>query len=477
MGTARRVFSNAVILLSADLVRVGFGVALMAVVARRLGEGALGALSYMLALVSILAVLSDVGLSQFYMRAAQHDRGGATLGAVLVLRLLAGTLAASGLAAYASQAHDLRPLLLIGSLLLWFSVIPSWVTAFLRAWERMGREGGAKVIGSVLTLAGTIFVIHRGYGITAVAGVMAGVSVITGSYLIWTAVRLMPRPLKLRHGPAAYGLMLRTAWPFAALAVLGTIYFRIDSVMLFAMRGREALGQYSAAYKVMEAGLLVPWVFSASALPSIVRRLTTAPGDVLQASRHALHFLFAVSIPAAVVGAVLAPQIFQVVYGPGFGEAASIFRILAFTLIAVFASSVTSTLIAAGPRPGVNAVIAVVMVMENVGLNAVVIPHWSGTGAAAATLATEVTGLVLGTVYLNRVFGGPRYVRLIPKPALGAAAAGIVALLSPTLAVIPVSAAVYLAVLWVTRDITAADMDLLRGLVARAQPVAWTDPT
>lgn len=472
MRTARRVFRNALVLLTSDLARVAFGLLLIAVVARRLGGAALGELSYMLALVSILTVITDVGLSQFYVRAAQSDPSGATLGSVLALRLIAGTVGAAGLAVYAAMTSpSLRPLLLLGSLLLWVSVVPSWVTTFLRAREQMATEGVVKVASSALTAAGALAVTSWGFGVLAVAGVMAGVSIVAGVVLAVVGLARMPRPLVLLQAPPVYGRMLREAWPFAALAILGTIYFRVDSVMLFVLRGQEALGQYSAAYRVMEAALLVPWVLSASALPSVVRHLNVRTAEVIQASRQALHFLFVVSVPSAALGAVLAPQLFRLLYGPAFAEAAAIFRILAFTLIAVFASAVTSTLIAAGPRPMVNAWIALLMVVENVGLNVAVIPRWSGAGAAMATLVTETTGLVIGTLYLRRTLVPLRYLGFAAKPTLGALAAAAMAMLYPSLLVIPICAMVYLAVMWLTRGITGVNVSFVRALLARSHPV------
>ncbi len=459
------------VLLGADLTGIAFSLLVTAAVARRLGGAALGELSYMLALVSILTVVTDVGLSQFYVRAAQRESSGGTLGAILILRLLAGTAGAAGLALYAMAATSLRPVLLLGSALLWASVLPSWVTTYLRAREQMGVEGVAKVASSALTAAGVLGVLSQGGGIAAVAAVMVVVSVVVGACLLWVGLSRMPRPVSFVRAPATYRRILGEAWPFAALAILGTLYFRIDSVMLFAFRGRAALGQYSAAYRVMEAALLLPWVLSASALPPVARYLTTRAGEVVQASRQALHFLFVVSVPAAVLGAALAPALFGLVYGPEFAEAAAIFRILAFTLIAVFASSVTSTLIGAGPRPMVNAAVALVMVVENVGLNLAMIPRWSGAGAAAATLVTETTGLLLGALYLRQVLPPLRLLDFAVKPTVAATAAAAIALWYPSLAVLPVAITAYVGVLWLSRGLTADDVDFVRTLLGRAHPM------
>lgn len=475
MDTTRRVVRNALVLLASDLVRIALGLVVTAAVARRLGGAPLGDLAYMLALVSMLTVIADAGLSQFYARAAQTDRGGALLGVVLTVRIIASTAAAGGLALYAAMAApSLRPVLYLGGLLVWMTAVPSWVGAFFRAREQMAPEGIAKVLGSMLTAVGVLAVTGGGFGVPGVAGVMVGVSVLVGTALLGVGLARMPRPIVLRQPLPEYGRILREAWPFAALAILGTIYFRIDGVMLYALRGRDALGQYSAAYRVMETALLVPWVLSASALPPVVRHLQTRTAEVIRASRQALHLLFAISVPLAVLGAVLAPELFRLLYGPAFAEAAGIFRILAFTLIAVFASAVTSTLIAAGPRPMVNAWLALLMVIENVGLNLVVIPRWGGAGAAAATLITETTGLVLGTLYVRWTLAPLAYLGFAVRPALGALAAAGTALLYPSVAVIPFAALVYVGVMWLSGGLTTSDLSFIRAVFTRAHPTLRT---
>ncbi len=472
MQTARRVFRNTLVLFGADLARILFGLLVTAAVARQLGSARLGELSYMLALVAILTVVADTGMSQFYVRAAQHDQRGTTLGATLALRLLMSTVASVGLAFYAAVVPvSLRSLLYLGSVMLWVSALPAWVTAYLRAREQMGVESAVRVAGSVVTAAGVLWVLRYGGTTTAVAAVMVVMSVATGTLLLGAGLSRMPRPIPLVQAPAVYRRILGEAWPFAALAILGTLYFRIDSLMLFALQGRAALGQYSAAYRVMEAGLLLPWILSASALPPVTRYLSTRAGEVVQASRRLLHFLFVVSVPGAALGATLAPALFRLLYGPQFAEAAGIFRILAFTLIAVFASSVTSTLIAAGPRPMVNASIALIMMVENVGLNLVVIPRWSGAGAAVATLVTESTGLVLGLLYLRRVMPPLRLLDFAVKPVIAAGTAAAAALWYPSLAVLPVAVIVYVGVMWLSRGITADDVTFVRALLGHVQPV------
>src|SRR2546426_3938642 len=177
MQTARRVFRNTLVLFGADLSRIVFGLVVTAAVARHLGGARLGELSYMLALVGILTVIADAGMSQFYVRAAQHDQSGAVLGATLALRLIMSTAATAGLILYAALGPvSLRPLLFLGSAMLWTSALPSWVTAYLRAREQMGLEGIVRAAGSAVTAAGVLGVLWGGGGIAGVAVGVAGSS-------------------------------------------------------------------------------------------------------------------------------------------------------------------------------------------------------------------------------------------------------------------------------------------------------------
>src|SRR2546430_4142233 len=259
MQTARRVFRNTLVLFGADLSRIVFGLVVTAAVARHLGGARLGELSYMLALVGILTVIADAGMSQFYVRAAQHDQSGAVLGATLALRLIMSTAATAGLILYAALGPvSLRPLLFLGSAMLWTSALPSWVTAYLRAREQMGLEGIVRAAGSAVTAAGVLGVLWGGGGIAGVAVVLAVTSMLTVALLLRVGVPRMPRPIPLVQAWTAYRRILGEAWPFAALAILGTLYFRIDSVMLFALPGEAALGPYNAPDPLMEAAVLLP---------------------------------------------------------------------------------------------------------------------------------------------------------------------------------------------------------------------------
>jgi O-antigen/teichoic acid export membrane protein len=467
MTAMRRIFTNTLLLVGSELARIAFYLGLTIIIARHLGSTELGKFAYMTSLVGILSTFIDLGLSAFYVREAQHPEGQAVLGAIIWIRSLAGLVVSAALASYALSVSDrsLRVLLFLGSLLLLLGVIPGTVIAVLRAQEKMIYESWTKVGSSVLTAVGGILVVLSGGGIANVAAVMTVVAAAMLIYFVWLGHQHFPRPFQLRASRAVFAKVARGAWPFASLSLLVMIYFRVDSLMLFALRGQEALGQYSAAYRVLETGLLLPWMISASALPPIARYLQVRTSDVIRASLTTMQFVLMLGVPAAVFGSIFASRLFTLLYGPAFGEAGQIFQVLAFALVAVYAASVTSTLISASARPSVNTAIALLMVILNVGLNLVVIPRWGGMGAAAATVVTEWTGLLSGTVYILRFIGPLHYLRFWLRPIAAAVAAGVIGLVVPSLIALPICVVIYAAILWVSGGVTRGDLAFLRALV------------
>jgi O-antigen/teichoic acid export membrane protein len=72
--------------------------------------------------------------------------------------------------------------------------------------------------------------------------------------------------------------MLRLAWPFALSGVFLTISLWIDSVMLSATKGNEAVGWYNAAYGLILILSFVPAAYFGAVFPIMSRFHVTSEG-------------------------------------------------------------------------------------------------------------------------------------------------------------------------------------------------------
>jgi O-antigen/teichoic acid export membrane protein len=62
--------------------------------------------------------------------------------------------------------------------------------------------------------------------------------------------------------------ILKESWPLFLTSVFVIIFMRIDQIMLFYMKGTEAVGYYSAAVRIVETLSIIPLAFMTSVFPT-----------------------------------------------------------------------------------------------------------------------------------------------------------------------------------------------------------------
>ncbi len=127
---------------------------------------------------------------------------------------------------------------------------------------------------------------------------------------------------------------------------------------------------------------------------------------------------------AVVVAALL---LVAVVGGAGFGRAVWPTRLLAVVVVISVLNMVPSLTLVAQRQVGRLVPYGVAVVVANVVLNLVLIPHLGATGSAVATIATELAGLAAVTWLAERALPGgqrPGRATLALVGASGSAAVG-----------------------------------------------------
>jgi O-antigen/teichoic acid export membrane protein len=465
----RSVGANAVALSSGEAASRVLFATLTILVARLLGASNLGRFVFATSLAGIVQVVSDFGLTVYLVRTLAKDPSARRelLPSIAALRLMIATLGVSIAMAYAvATIHDATLVattaLAVSYILL--LVYAEFVFALFRVEESMFYEAAGKLAGTLAYAGGGITLVATGMGIVAVVAWSCVVALGLDAYA-W----LIGRRLQGFHiRPTFDRVLLRRAFlaslPFGVLAILTSISFRIDSVMIEAIRGTTSVGLYGAAYRTMEALLILPGILAVAVLPVIARSIESDPKAVLSLINTAIRLLWSVAFPLVVGFALLGGTLLADVFGPHYRGANVVLTLLGATLLPLFASAMTSTVIAAGARPQLNTMIAGVMVVLNVTLNLVLIPAMGINGAGVATLATESAGLIAGAILIARMHGSLAWHRFAVRPLVAAGSMGaLVELLGRSLAGIPLYVAVYIGVLVLLRGLTRADWALVRS--------------
>ena len=182
------------------------------------------------------------------------------------------------------------------------------------------------------------------------------------------------------------GRLMAEGFPLLLAALAVMIYMRSDVILLGKLAGYGAAGIYSAASQISEGCALLPMAFLPALFPVLVRWRRNGTDFY----RRQFEKLFLGTIIAGVcisLGLTIsAPFVIPLLFGPAYGPAIGVLRILAwaptFVFIGIMQSGydITEGLTwLATLRTAVGAVI-------NIGLNLLLIPVYGANGAATATL-------------------------------------------------------------------------------------------
>ncbi len=394
---------NTISLLASNFSSAAFGLVISIVIARGLGDAALGVYSLALAWSLTLAQVADLGMNTLLTRDLAREPHNTAIyllaslvaktiiGAILSIALL---LAASVLAQSEIAAHAIQ----LGAGLILLNAWYSSFTAVFRAFGRMNAILILNVSGLAIQFLATWILITRDWHVGAVivlAVVMQGVQ-LGGAGLVY----MLGNFAKIDSNSPRVDLAMitritRAGLPFAIAGILASVEMRANVFLLGALEGERAVGWYSAAARLTEGVRLVPNAFFGAMLPALAA-LSSAQGQ--QLFRRAQWSLFAFGLAAALGFTFAAAPLIEFLYGAAFAPAVPTLVLLGWSLIpTMLIGIVTLWLYARGAEATVNVFLLGGLLLQ-VAAALVLIPMYSATGAAFASLLSDVVlwlGLLL----------------------------------------------------------------------------------
>ncbi len=425
---APRPITSSVILTAGLLLAAGFGFAFHLMAARGLGPGDYGTFTASLTYVALWAVVMDGGVSVALTREAAADP--ARLGWARRLALWKIRLGLTGAAGAVASAwilgFDQRVLALIAVMALGMAALSGMRLAFavFRVIGRFGWEAALSTLQKAVLLplaAGALGLRTGPAGVAAALTLSYALSAGLALSRAWGAVRpALVAPAEAARPPA--GFFLWTCAPLLAIELLTNLYFKLDQVLLLRLRGPEETGLYAAAYRVIEALLLMVGGTMTVLFPRLAASARGAPGDFAADFARAWRALWVGGVALSLNGWLWAVSLFPLVFGRAYVPATAQLHILLGALPLAYVNYLlTQSLVATG-RERLYAVATAVCAGLNLGLNLLLIPTWGPAGAAWATVATESTLLGLCLVGLGQL------VRIIPLgPTLVTGASAVLA--------------------------------------------------
>jgi O-antigen/teichoic acid export membrane protein len=178
---------------------------------------------------------------------------------------------------------------------------------------------------------------------------------------------------------------------------------RIDILMLRWMAGEAASGQYAAAVRLSELGYFIPLIAAASVQPLLVRAHQGDAGSYLRALQKYFDLSTLAAYVLALPTALLAPWIIRLAYGVQYAEAGAILAVHAWAVVFVFLGVARSQFLINAGFTRFSLVATVAGAAMNVSLNLLLIPRWSGMGAALATVISYAVSAWLTSFFSPKV--------------------------------------------------------------------------
>ena len=227
---------------------------------------------------------------------------------------------------------------------------------------------------------------------------------------------------KLPHaaGTLQLGVVAREGIYFSIGVASRSVYADIDKAMLTQLSAPSAAGIYTAAYRVLSMGFAPISGFLYAANVRMFQYGQKGIRGPWEFARRRFPALCVYSIVLSLLMVACSPLL-PLLLGPGYEEAASALRWLAFLPIVQVIHLVLGDVLMGANRQRIRSVWQLYAAVFNALINLAVIPRWSWRGAAIASYATEgqLAFLMAGTVWWSLRRG-----RLKPRHRLPRSAGG-----------------------------------------------------
>jgi O-antigen/teichoic acid export membrane protein len=453
MSTSRRIAFGTLARSTGEATGKLASLVFFVVIARHLGEKQFGDFIFGLSLSSVLLMLAGLGMQEMIGREVAKDprRADELLWNVIVIKalLMAGALlVVAAVVAIQGRSLESAAAILIVSVGIGFEYQAGTLYAVFDGRERQQYVATTLIVNRISTAL-------LGIGAAAAGASLVTISILFtfGSFLglltaYWLMHRYVLRP-DSRFDYRAWPGLIRASLPLGILSILATISFRTSVVFLgLIAAGSADVGEYGAAYRLIEATLFIPTAFNAAVLPWFSRQDGAGPLPLARGFELAIKTVFALILPVGLGLALFADPVIHTLYGSDYAGAVVPLRLLAAVAVVWGVNATVVVVLISRDRPDVYTMPALVAFVPNVVLSLILIPAYGENGAAIAALATAVVLAAIVTPRAARILGTVSFARMLSTPLVAGAAMALCAVAlsgAPWVAAAIASLAVYAA--------------------------------
>ncbi len=394
MNLTGQIAKNTSFHLGGKIISLFLSLATFAFIARYLGQAGFGQFTTIMAYLQAFAIFSDLGLYMIFIQMLSQPGADEkilasnffTFRIVSSLALLTfGVLLSLFIPQY---SHLIKIGIAITAISFLFGSLIQLLTGFFQKKLQIMRVVYAELMGRIILVSLVVLAIYFDLGFYFILG-----AIVIGGFIHFLLLYLFSLKFiifKFRFDFSLWIDIFKKTWPVGLSIILTTIYFKGDTIILSLFKSSEEVGIYGAAYRMLEALIMLPPIFMGLVLSPLSRAwLEKDFSGFKEIFQQSFDFFMVLIIPLIVGVLFLAEPLMVLVAGEEFAVSSQPLKILIFATAFIFLGSlVTHTIIAMEKQKSMlkfyflSAAIALIGYLF-------FIPKYSYTGAAYITVAVE----------------------------------------------------------------------------------------
>jgi O-antigen/teichoic acid export membrane protein len=205
--------------------------------------------------------------------------------------------------------------------------------------------------------------------------------------------------------------VLKQSLPYALLIFISMIAYRLDTVMLERLRGKQEAGVYAMSFRFFEAINMISYLFAVLLLPLFAHMLKHKH-NVGPLVRQGFQIMFCGIFIVTIASGFFGNEILHLFYDRVEAGSSITFFLLMCSALFFSLQYIFGTLITASGKLRPLIIIALIGMLTNVILNSILIPIHGIQGAAQTSCITQFAVLVAQIAVVWRKYGIDKPVRL-----------------------------------------------------------------
>jgi O-antigen/teichoic acid export membrane protein len=434
-SATRRLASSSLIQGVGKLLTYVMAIAVMGLITRQLSIDGYGDYIIVITVFSLVQLIAQAGTTRIGVREAAKypDDADSIVSAAITLRIVTSVII-YGLTALGAQflpySHEVKlAMIVIAVSFIFYSTAMGLDVVFLPRINMVAAVVADFVNETFMVVAlVALLIVLRTYHMEPsqvfyiVVAITALANVLTFA-VRWIGARRLTK-FRLHIEPRHWRYLLSLSIPMAVVGVMEQIQYRADAFIISLMRPEHDIAVYGLAVKTMDVVLTVPVVLIGTVFPVLARYALQDNARFQRAIQRVFNGSVVLAAPIVLMLILLAPGIVFILGSGKLPESALPLQILSFSALFNFIATLYSNLIIIYNRQSSLVWTYVMNIAINVGLNILLIPHYSYLGSAVITVLTECLRLITVIIVAARVFKFAPSLVIIPKTIIACVAMG-----------------------------------------------------